>query len=139
MGPPSDASGNTTDVSCASSLETAAVPQWVCEHRDPAVARMVGFRRTVAGTPITRWWDNGANAIAFSRGDRGFVAINRESAPIAASVGKDLAPGTYCDILSGARAGAGCTGMSVVVANGGMVALTLTPNMAIAIDVATKL
>ena len=27
---------------------------------------------------VNHWWDNGANAIAFSRGDKGFVAINDE-------------------------------------------------------------
>src|SRR5213595_2623752 len=33
MGPPSDANGNTNDVTCAASLETATVGQWVCEQR----------------------------------------------------------------------------------------------------------
>src|SRR6266513_5049210 len=37
MGPPSDAGGNTNNVICASSLETATVGQWVCEHRDPSI------------------------------------------------------------------------------------------------------
>lgn len=139
IGPPSDASGNTSDVSCASSLETATIGQWVCEHRDPAVARMVRFRRTVAGADTNHWWDNGANAIAFSRGDKGFVAINRQSASVNATIGTGLAPGTYCDLLTGGRSGAECTGTSVVVTPAGTVAVTLPPNMAIAIDVDTKL
>ncbi len=50
MGPPSDAGGHTNDVTCASSLETAAIGQWVCEHRDPSIRTMVAFRRLVAGT-----------------------------------------------------------------------------------------
>lgn len=70
MGPPSDASGATKPVACAASLETAAIGQWVCEHRDPSILRMVGFRREVAGTDVNHWWDDGANAIAFSRGAR---------------------------------------------------------------------
>src|SRR6266699_2185404 len=37
MGPPSDANGWTVAVTCASSLETATIGQWVCEHRDGAV------------------------------------------------------------------------------------------------------
>ncbi|MGI9078354.1 MAG: alpha-amylase [Gemmatimonadaceae bacterium] len=139
MGPPSDASGNTSDVRCASNLEAATIGQWVCEHRDAAVASMVRFRRTVAGADINHWWDDGANAIAFSRGDKGFVAINRESAPVDATIGTGLAPGTYCDLLTGGRSGAECTGTSVVVGPLGTVTLTLPPNMAIAIDVDTKL
>src|SRR5437899_7054022 len=70
VGPPSDANGWTMAVTCASSLETAARGQWVCEHRDPSILRMVSFRHAVAGTSINHWWDNGANAIAFSRGDK---------------------------------------------------------------------
>ncbi len=50
MGPPSDAGGHTNDVTCASSLETAVIGQWVCEHRDPSIRTMVAFRRLVAGT-----------------------------------------------------------------------------------------
>src|SRR5439155_18705272 len=73
MGPVSDANGWTLPVTCAASLESATTSgQWVCEHRDPSILRMVSFRAVVAGTGITHWWDNGANAIAFSRGDRGF-------------------------------------------------------------------
>src|SRR5438445_6061761 len=90
MGPPSDANGNTNAVSCAASLETATIGQWVCEHRDPMIAGMVRFRRVVAGTDINHWWDDGATAIAFSRGAKGFVASNRENPAVTATV----APGT---------------------------------------------
>jgi alpha-amylase len=138
MGPPSDGNGNTNPVACAASLETATIGQWVCEHRDPSVQHMVGFRRVVAGTDIGHWWDNGANAIAFSRGDRGFVAINRETAAMAATIVTGLAPGTYCDRLSGGVvAGNACGGRSIVVGPDGTVQLSLQPNSAIAIDVST--
>jgi alpha-amylase len=139
MGPPSDAGGNTNDVTCAASFETAAIGQWVCEHRDPYIRNMVGFRRAVAGTAIGHWWDNGANAIAFSRGDRGFVAINREATVVTAAVATGLAPGTYCDRLTGGPAGAACAGTTVVVDAGGAVQLDLAPGTAIAIDVTTRL
>src|SRR5207249_4503047 len=86
MGPPSDANGNTNDLTCATSLETATIGQWVCEHRDPYIRNLVSFRRVVAGTGVNHWWDDGDNAIAFSRGDKGFVAINNESTTVAAAV-----------------------------------------------------
>ena len=139
MGPPSDAGGWTLDVTCASSLETATIGQWVCEHRDPMIAAMVRFRRVVAGTGINNWWDDGANAIAFSRGDRGFVAINRERAAVAATVATGMPPGTYCDLLTGGLAGTACAGTSVVVDATGAVQLRLEANSAVAIDAATVL
>ncbi|MEP6495692.1 MAG: alpha-amylase family protein [bacterium] len=139
MGPPSDAGGNTNDVVCASSLEAAAIGQWVCEHRDLSIRSMVGFRRVVAGTDVNNWWDNGANALAFSRGDKGFVAINRESQRVTASVTSGLAPGVYCDLLTGGRGTAGCVGLSVVVGPLGAIELQLNASSAVAIDVASRL
>jgi alpha-amylase len=139
VGPPSDATGATKSVVCAASLETATVGQWVCEHRDPYVARMVGFRRYVAGTDVNHWWSNGGNAIAFSRGAKGFVAINREVGTVTATVATGLPAGTYCDLLTGGRSGASCVGTAVTVAADGGVALSLASNTAIAIDGATKL
>jgi alpha-amylase len=138
-GPPSDASGNTNDVTCAASWETAVVGDWVCEHRDPYIARMVGFRRVVAGTDVNHWWDNGANAIAFTRGDRGFVAISRESAAVTQSIATGLPAGTYCDLITGGRTGSTCAGTSVTVTATGTVQLTLQPNSAIAIHTGTRL
>jgi alpha-amylase len=139
VGPPSDADGWTNPVTCASSLETATIGQWVCEHRDPYIRDMVRFRRVVAGTDVNHWWDNGANAIAFSRGDRGFVAISRESAALATTIATGMPPGTYCDVLTGGLAGTACAGTSVVVDATGAVQLTLGANSAIAIDATTRL
>jgi alpha-amylase len=139
MGPPSDGAGWTLPVTCATSLESATVGQWVCEHRDPSIRNMVGFRGVVAGTAITHWWDNGSNAIAFSRGDRGFVAINRESVTLADTVPTGLAAGTYCDRLTGGLVGAACAGTAVVVDATGAAQLDLAPLTAIAIDVTTRL
>lgn len=138
-GPPSDPSGATRDVRCAEQMENATVGEWVCEHRDPAIARMVGFRRAVAGSDIRYWWDNGANGIAFSRGNRGFVAINRGPAPVRFDVPTGLVPGTYCDVLTGGRAGTGCAGTWVVVDSTGAVHLELEPNSAVAVHTGTRL
>ena len=141
MGPPSDANGWTQPVTCASSLETAAPGEWVCEHRDPSIRSMVQFRKVVAGTDITHWWDDGANAIAFSRGDKGFVAINRESTALDTTIATGMATGTYCDLLTGGVAGghASCAGTAVVVDSTGAVHLTLNPMTAVAIHNGTRL
>ena len=138
-GPPSNSSGATNTVSCATRLETAVIGQWVCEHRDAFIARMVSFRRAVAGSDVNRWWDIGTNAIAFSRGDKGFVAINREPSPVTASVVTGLAAGIYCDVLTGGRSGTMCVGASITVDANGAVQLNLAPNSAIVIHTGTKL
>jgi alpha-amylase len=135
MGPPSDAAGNTQDVTCASSLEQAKPGSWVCEHRDPMIEAMVGFRRVVAGTSEEHWWDDGSNAIAFSRGDKGFVAISREADSVHATIATGMAPGGYCDLLSGGRSASGCAGRMLTVDSTGDIDVRLGPNSALAIDV----
>ena len=97
------------------------------------------FRRVVAGTDITHWWDNGANAIAFSRGSKGFVAISRENSAVDTTIGTGLAAGSYCDLLTGGRAGRACAGAVLAVDSTGMVQVHLNPNSAVAIDIETRL
>ncbi len=138
-GPPSDAAGWTTAVQCAASLEAATNGSWVCEHRDPYILNMFRFRRTVAGMAIENWWDDGANAIAFSRGNKGFIAINHNATALNTSVTTLLAPGTYCDLLTGGKSGSSCSGTAVVVSASGAISLALASHRAIAIDVSTKL
>lgn len=138
MGPPSDGNGNTLSVSCASSLETATIGQWVCEHRDPYIRNIVAFRHVVAGTDLNHWFDNGANIIAFSRGDRGFVIIDLEGTTFTATIATGMPPGTYCDRLTGGLGSAACVGTAVVVdATGAHVAVA--PYSAIVIDAATRM
>ncbi len=139
MGPTSDGNGWTLPVSCAASLEAAGTGQWVCEHRDPSIRTMVRFRRVVAGTPTTNWWDDGADGIAFSRGALGFVAINGNAGQLQAAIPTPLAPGTYCDLLTGGRNGAACAGTTLVVDSTGAVPVDLAPKSAVAIDTATRL
>lgn len=98
-----DAGPPATGPVCAASLEAATtIGQWVCEHRDPVIANMIAFRHAVAGTPQTNWWGNGANAIAFSRGNMGFVLINGEASALTSQTfATGLVPGKYCDVLGG--------------------------------------
>jgi alpha-amylase len=138
-GPPSDSPGVTSNVTCVADMQTARVGDWNCEHRDPYILRMVAFRRLTAGTDVNHWWSDNANAIAFSRGDKGFVAINRESAPVTATIATGLAPGRYCEVIAGGKAGTGCAGATVTVDATGSVQLTLAANSAVALDTATRL
>jgi alpha-amylase len=61
---------------------------------------MVAFRNATRGEPVTDWWDDGADAIAFGRGSKGFVAINHESSTVERTYQTSLPAGTYCDVQS---------------------------------------
>ncbi len=139
MGPPSDADGWTLPVTCAASLETATIGQWVCEHRDPSIRNMVRFRRVVAGTDVNHWFDDGANIMAFSRGDKGFVVIDLENASFTGMIATGLPPGTYCDRLTGGLVGGVCAGTSVVVDATGAAQVSVPAHTAIAIDATTRM
>ncbi len=134
-GPPAPASA----VSCAARMEAAVIGQWVCEHRDPWVVAMVGFRRAVAGADFSRMWEDGADAVAYSRGDKGWVAINNGASGVSATIMTGLAAGTYCDVLSGSKAGASCTGRSITAAADGSVTITLGARSAVAMHSGQRL
>lgn len=119
---------------CAASLETATIGQWVCEHRDSSIARMIQFRQSVAGTPQSNWWDNGANAIAFSRGDKGFVAINNETYQVTFSVYTGLLPGNYCDVIAGGSSAGVCAGTKVSVGAGGTATFVMPAHAAVVLQ-----
>jgi alpha-amylase len=83
----------------------------------------------VAGADVNHWWDNGANAIAFTRGDKGFVAINNETTSLDTTITTGMAAGTYLDVIAG---------NSIQVDAAGAIHLTLPARSAIAIDTATR-
>jgi pullulanase len=105
-------------------------PAWVCDHRHPDVANMVGFRNYVQGTNLEHWWDNGANAIAFGRGDRGFVLINNEGHELTQTLPTGLPAGSYCNVLAGDDP---CSGSPIKVAQDGTATFQVAANTAIAI------
>lgn len=117
-GPPADGSGNII----APRFDAAGQCNngWVCEHRWPQIARMVAFRNAAYGTNVANWWDNGGNQIAFSRGNRGFIAFNGQyGQDLRRTLQTGLPAGTYCDIATGAKVGNSCSGSSVNVAANG--------------------
>ncbi|MGM1057887.1 carbohydrate-binding module family 20 domain-containing protein [Saccharothrix sp. Mg75] len=101
---------------------------WKCQHRWTQIANMVPFRNAVAGTAVVNWWDNGGDAIAFGRGARGFVAINRETSPLTRTFQTSLPAGTYCNVQQ-----EGCAG--VTVGSNGQFTATLGAGEALAIHV----
>ena len=100
---------------------------WVCEHRKPAIAGMVDFRNVTQGAPVSHWQALGGAAIAFGRGDKGFVVINIGEDAIEATVQTGLAEGSYCNVT------VGCSGEPVQVAADGSLQATVAPMSALAI------
>ncbi|RZU25247.1 alpha-amylase family protein [Streptomyces sp. BK239] len=97
---------------------------WKCQHAWPEILRMVAFRNATRGEPVTDWWDNGGDAIAFGRGAKGFVAINHESGSLTRTYRTSLPEGTYCNVQNDT---------TVSVNSGGRFTATLGPDTALAI------
>ena len=78
-------------------------------------------------------------SLAFSRGDKGFVAINREGGALSRTFQTGLAAGVYCDVIHGDFSGGVCSGPTVTVNSSGQATLTVGAMDAIAIHVGAKL
>ncbi|MFJ8331048.1 alpha-amylase family protein [Streptomyces sp. NPDC094437] len=97
---------------------------WKCQHDWPEIRSMVAFRNATRGESLTNWWDDGADAIAFGRGAKGYVALNHESSSQTRTYQTSLPAGTYCDVQSNT---------TVSVNAGGQFAATLGAGTALAI------
>ena len=82
----------------ANCSDTFADGKWVCEHRRTAIANMVGFRQATVGEAVTDWVNVSANHIAFGRGTKGYVTINRAAANNTRTYTTTMATGYYCNV-----------------------------------------
>ncbi|MFE9253786.1 carbohydrate-binding module family 20 domain-containing protein [Streptomyces sp. NPDC006879] len=74
---------------------------WKCQHAWREISSMVAFRNTAHGQAVTNWWDNGADQIAFGRGNKAYLAINHEDSTLTRTFQTALPAGDYCDVQSG--------------------------------------
>ena len=143
QGPPRDAAGNIVGPIFDAAGQCTVALGWVCEHRWHQIKEMVKFRNVVAGTAVLNWWDNDSNQIAFSRGNRGFIAFNGQfNVNLSATLQTGLPAGTYCDIATGLKSGNSCTGGTVTVGSDGRAAIFLSAHVTegfIAIHVDSRL
>ena len=119
---------------------------WDFIHRWGDISNMVKFRSTTSGQSVGNFTNGTVNQIAFSRGNKGFVAINNEFSTWNATLQTGLPSGTYCNVTQGQlnAAQSGCSGDSVVVNSSGLVTLSIPANggsavPAVAIHVNQKL
>jgi alpha-amylase len=132
QGPPANSSGRTNDSTCFAG-------GWRCEHRWQVIANMVQFHNNVRGTPVTNWWDNGNDFIAFARGNRGYLIINDESAAVTGrSFQTALPAGLYCDVFHGTFTNGTCTGPTYTVDNNGWFRADINPQDGLALHTAAK-
>jgi alpha-amylase len=73
---------------------------WVCEHRRPAIANMVAFRKATDGADVVNWRIGDDETISFGRGDIGHVVINVSRQAIQIEVPTSLPTGRYCDVIA---------------------------------------
>jgi alpha-amylase len=106
-----------TQRSIASDLATGCGNGWVCEHRWKTIGAIFGFGAAVQGTDHANWWDNGKNQIAFSRGNKGWIAINKDGYQMSGTFQTGLPGGSYVDAVSG---------QSVTVDGSGKVTISLS-------------
>ena len=140
-GPPSTPTGETLPVYTEQGFSRCGKGSWICEHRDSGLLSMVGFRKNVESAPVSRWWSSGSGGqIAFSRGEKGWFALNIENKPLAVSVATMVDDGSYCNIVEGGKNKVEntCNGSRVEVRNG-FAQVTLTAMSAIAITSESRL
>ncbi len=104
--PPSNSSGLVTPVTCGRG--------WQCLHRSPAIKGMVGFHNAVKGTSVGNWSSPNGNVIAFSRGAKGWIAINNGSGAHTGTFATGLPAGTYGDVIGGATVTVNASGTATV-------------------------
>nr|WP_242500104.1 type I pullulanase [Bifidobacterium pseudolongum] len=120
---------------------------WNCQQRWTTTRGMIAFHNYVDGTSVSDWQDDGANNIAFSRGDKGFVAINNSTEDKEAEYATSMPDGEYCDVyavqdcsktvtVSGGKAKVTVPAMQAVAIYGGATKAT-HPASDVAVDPST--
>jgi len=105
---------------------------WVCEHRRPAIANMVAFRKATDGADVVNWHIDDGKVVSFGRGDVGHVVINVSEQTIEIEVPSSLPTGRYCDVIKNGVRGEDCSQAQISV-NDGVMSVSMEPLSVIAI------
>lgn len=75
---------------------------WVCEHRRAGIANMVNWRNTAGTEEVKNFMSSDSNnQVSFSRGDRAFIALNRDGGNSwSTTVYTGMAEGKYCNVVA---------------------------------------
>lgn len=124
QGPPADTHNNIISPE-TESKSGLCLHGWVCEHRWPAIKNMVKFRIAAGDAGVENWKTYNGNALSFCRGPVGCAVFVTGNNNLVQQVQTTLAPGRYCDIISGEVRDGGCTGKELVVGNDGKVSVDI--------------
>mmetsp|Transcript_26528 Transcript_26528/g.70977 ORF Transcript_26528/g.70977 Transcript_26528/m.70977 type:complete len:653 (+) Transcript_26528:96-2054(+) len=72
---------------------------WTCEHRWPAFANMVAWRKSAGPDWVSSFSKHGADRISFCRGPAACIAINREGSHWDVTLTVSVPSGEYCNII----------------------------------------
>ena len=113
--------------------------QWVCEHRHVGVSNMVKFRSIVEGQNVDNWNTLNNNCVAFSRGNKGAIAFNRdENNWCQGSVRTSLPDGQYCNIVANDDY-TSCSGDDVISVQNGQMNFNMDKLSVVAIHTESKI
>ena len=129
--PPATADGLITNTVCGQG--------WTCVHRNQGIVALVKWHDYVGSAKRKNYWTDDINVVAFSKGNRGWVAFNNSTADKQIRVQTGLPQGTYCDTVHGAKTGGACSGPSVVVNSTGFTTVTVKAKDSLAITRADRL
>lgn len=123
VGAPGATETSVPDASCGKDSK------WQCTQRWASIRGMIGFYNAVKGTKVTKWQDDESNNIAFSRGNKGFFAINNDDKQNDVGYNTDLPDGEYCNVYASKN----CE--KTVTVSGGKVETTIPSHSAVALHV----
>ena len=122
-GAPGATETSVPDASCGKDSK------WQCTQRWTSIRGMIGFYNAVKDTKVTKWQDDESNNIAFSRGNKGFFAINNGDKQNDVKYDTDLPDGEYCNVY------ASKTCDKTVTISGGKVETTIPAHSAVALHI----
>ncbi|XP_046578603.1 alpha-amylase-like [Haliotis rubra] len=117
QGPPQNSDMSTKPVTIKSDMSCGN--GWTCEHRWRQMYNMVAFRNIAGYSGLSNWWAGSDYQIAFSRGNKAFIAFNLEGYDLSKSLNTGLPSGRYCDVISGNLENGSCTGKTINVDGSG--------------------
>jgi len=104
QGPPSvSVHGQDGEIRCGGHPEHVSGrpgKPWVCEHRWPSLANMVGWRRTADAHNVDTFWAQDGNRVLMCRGPGACIFFNRDGGAWWKVTHKlPLRPGRYCNVI----------------------------------------
>lgn len=114
---------------------------FTCQHRWKAVEAMISWRDQVGHAAETRF-KGSKGVLSLGRGSQGHLVINSNSKTSTVKIKTSLAPGKYCDLISGGRNAnilpRKCLGATVVVDRSGYLMASVAKQTAVAITKVSK-